>query len=69
MNVSTFSIDEERINNLTNLFSEFIHLIERKVRLTSVQSSVIVCDSREVEERINVRIIRNMYLIKFLILI
>ncbi|GFV46525.1 laminin subunit alpha-1 [Trichonephila clavipes] len=53
MNVSTFSYEEETLNNLTNLFSEFIHLIERKVRLTSVQSSVIVCDSREVEESIN----------------
>ncbi|KAF8792889.1 Laminin subunit alpha-1 like protein [Argiope bruennichi] len=58
MNVSTFSVDEEKINNLTKLFSEFIHLIERKVRLTSVQSSVIVCDSREVEETINRNLIQ-----------
>lgn len=54
MNFTSFEVEEETLMNLTNIFSEFIHLIERSVRLTSVKSSVIVCDSRETEGKINV---------------
>lgn len=42
------------LKNLSNMLSDFIHLIERRIRLPSVKASVIVCDSREIEEEIHV---------------
>ncbi|GIZ05376.1 laminin subunit alpha-1 [Caerostris extrusa] len=51
-NISESFVSEFDFETLADLI-EFIHLIERRIRLTSVQSSVIVCDSREVEEAIN----------------
>lgn len=56
MNFSLFVFDEEMLKNLTNLLTEFIHLIERRVRLPSVEATNIVCDSREIEEEIRVSI-------------
>lgn len=54
MNFSLFTFEEEMLKNLSNMLSDFIHLIERRIRLPSVKASVIVCDSREIEEEIHV---------------
>lgn len=56
MNFSLFTFEEEMLKNLSNMLSDFIHLIERQIRLPSVKASVIVCDTREIEDEIHVRL-------------
>ncbi|XP_054719082.1 laminin subunit alpha-1-like [Uloborus diversus] len=53
MDFNSYVYGENTLNNLTNLLSDFIHLIERKIRLTSVKSSIMVCDNREIVANIH----------------
>nr|XP_042897336.1 laminin subunit alpha-1 isoform X3 [Parasteatoda tepidariorum] len=53
MDFKVFTAGEETLRSLSDLLTEFIHLIERRIRLTSVKSSVIVCEAREIEDKIN----------------
>ncbi|KFM68919.1 Laminin subunit alpha-2, partial [Stegodyphus mimosarum] len=61
MNFTLFTFEEDTLKIFIDLLSEIIHLIERRVRLKSVQSSVIVCDGRELESKIydNINLAEN----------
>lgn len=73
MNFNLYTYEDSMLKNLTYLLSEFIHLIERRIRLPSVNSTLIVSQSRGMEEEIHVStcssdIMLVIYFINFKIL-